>query len=50
MPQGYYNLEIMLRSVIRRGGKVGVCGTCLDARGIADDELAEGVVAARWMS
>lgn len=42
VPQGYYNLELMLRSVIRRGGKVGVCGTCLDARGIADDELAEG--------
>ncbi len=42
VPQGYYNLEIMLRSVTRRGGMVGVCGTCLDARGIADDELAEG--------
>ncbi|MBK5267337.1 MAG: DsrE family protein, partial [Acidimicrobiia bacterium] len=32
----------MLRSVSRRGGEVGVCGTCMDARGIADTELAEG--------
>jgi uncharacterized protein involved in oxidation of intracellular sulfur len=42
VPQGYYNLELMLRSVTRRGGKVGVCGTCLDARGITEVELAEG--------
>jgi uncharacterized protein involved in oxidation of intracellular sulfur len=42
VPQGYYNLELMLRSVTRRGGKVGVCGTCMDARGITEVELAEG--------
>lgn len=42
VPQGYYNIELMLRSVVRRGGEVGVCGTCLDARGITDAELAEG--------
>ena len=42
VPQGYYNLELMLRSVARRGGEVGVCGTCMDARGITDVELAEG--------
>lgn len=42
VPQGYYNLEVMLRSVTRRGGEVGVCGTCMDARGITDVELAEG--------
>lgn len=42
VPQGYYNLEVMLRSVTRRGGEIGVCGTCMDARGIADDELADG--------
>jgi uncharacterized protein involved in oxidation of intracellular sulfur len=41
VPQGYYNIELMLRAVARRG-EVGVCGTCLDARGIADEELAEG--------
>ena len=42
VPQGYYNLELMLRSVARRGGEIGVCGTCMDARGIGDIELAEG--------
>lgn len=42
VPQGYYNLEVMLRSVARHGGQIGVCGTCMDARGIADAELAEG--------
>ena len=42
LPQGYYNVELMLRSVTRRGGKVGVCGTCMDARGITEDELADG--------
>jgi len=42
VPQGYYNLETMLRAVVRRGGDVGVCGTCMDARGIDDAELAEG--------
>ncbi len=41
-PDGYYNLERMLRAVITRGGEVGVCGTCMDARGIAGDELVEG--------
>jgi uncharacterized protein involved in oxidation of intracellular sulfur len=42
VPPGYYNLELMLRSVTRQGGKVGVCGTCMDARGITEDELADG--------
>jgi uncharacterized protein involved in oxidation of intracellular sulfur len=42
VPQGYYNLELMLRSVSRRGGVIGVCGTCMDARGMTDEELADG--------
>ena len=40
--QGYYNIADMLGIVARRGAKVGVCGTCMDARGIADAELIEG--------
>ncbi len=40
-PNGYYNLERMLK-VAGRGGEIGVCGTCMDARGITDDELATG--------
>ena len=42
VPQGYYNLADMLSGFTRRGGKVAVCGTCLDARGFTDDELVEG--------
>jgi uncharacterized protein involved in oxidation of intracellular sulfur len=42
VPQGYYNVETMLLSVLRHGGEVGVCGTCMDARGMAADDLAEG--------
>lgn len=42
VPQGYYNLELMLKLPARRGAVIGVCGTCMDARGIADGELTEG--------
>jgi uncharacterized protein involved in oxidation of intracellular sulfur len=42
VPQGYYNLDVMLRPAARRGAEIGVCGTCMDARGIAETELAEG--------
>lgn len=41
-PNGYYNIERMLRSVARKGGQIGVCGSCMDARGLTDDSLAEG--------
>lgn len=42
LPQGYYNVEVMMGAVTRRNGQVGVCGTCMDARGIKNEELAEG--------
>ena len=42
VPQGYYNLEVMLGALTRRGGEVGVCGSCMDARGISDENLAPG--------
>ena len=32
----------MLTAVIRRNASVGVCGTCMDARGMTDTELVEG--------
>jgi uncharacterized protein involved in oxidation of intracellular sulfur len=40
--QGFYNIEIMLGRVVRNQGEVGVCGTCMDARAIADAELIDG--------
>ena len=42
VPQGYYKIENMLRPVTRGGGVVGVCGTCMDARGLTDEMLAAG--------
>ena len=41
VPEGYYNLQLMLRRVAQNQVEVGVCGTCLDARGIAEAELAD---------
>ena len=41
VPHGFYNAELMLKSVLRRG-EVLMCGTCMDARGLADEEMAEG--------
>jgi uncharacterized protein involved in oxidation of intracellular sulfur len=41
VPNGYYNIERMLKAIARRGGAVGVCGTCMEARGITDGELVE---------
>ncbi|MGA9667486.1 MAG: DsrE family protein [Gallionella sp.] len=42
VPQGFYNIEVMLGSVIRHGGNIGICGTCMDARGMSDSDIAEG--------
>lgn len=42
VPSGYYNVQNMLGAVARRSGQVGVCGTCMDARGISEPELGEG--------
>ena len=42
VPNGYYKVENMLRTILLHKGEIGVCGTCMDARGIADDELIPG--------
>ena len=42
-PDGFYNLERMLKSVIRKGGHVKACGSCLNARGLKEVELIEGI-------
>ena len=41
-PQGYYNIERMIGSVIKNGGEVKMCGTCLDARGMDENKIIEG--------
>ena len=42
-PEGYYNLERMLKGLAAKGIAVGACGTCIDARGMTADPLAEPV-------
>ncbi len=42
-PQGFYNIERMLKSVIQNGGQVKACGSCSEARGIKGLSLLEGI-------
>lgn len=41
VPPGFYNIGDMLGMVLRTGAEVGVCGTCIDARGIAETDLVQ---------
>lgn len=42
VPEGFYNLELMLDKLGHgERSRIGVCGTCLDARGIRAEELVE---------
>lgn len=41
-PEGYYNLERMLKRVVAGSGKVLLCGSCMDARGLSDGEILAG--------
>jgi uncharacterized protein involved in oxidation of intracellular sulfur len=41
VPEGYYNVQVMLGKVLR-AGEVGLCGTCMDARGMTETETIEG--------
>jgi len=45
-PQGYYNVEKMLLPILRRG-LVLCCQTCMEARGLTQDDLVEGCRIAR---
>ena len=42
LPDGHYHLDRMLRGLLHRA-PVGCCGTCLDARGLSEQQLVEGV-------
>ena len=41
-PDGYYNLERMIKAVNRKNGGIYLCGTCMDARGMIDEIIVEG--------
>lgn len=40
-PDGYCNLERMLRRVLSARGRVLICGTCMDARGLTEGDMME---------
>lgn len=42
-PDGYYNLERMIRAVVTKKVDIICCGGCLNARGLSDDYLVSGV-------
>jgi uncharacterized protein involved in oxidation of intracellular sulfur len=41
-PNGYYNIERMLKGLLAAGTQVLLCGACMDARGIGEAEIVAG--------
>lgn len=41
-PDGYYNVERMLKRVLTGKGRVLLCGTCMDARGLVETDVMDG--------
>ncbi|MEW6629502.1 MAG: DsrE family protein [Pseudomonadota bacterium] len=41
-PDGYYNVERMLKGVAAGNGQILLCGTCLDARGLTEADIMAG--------
>ena len=39
--EGHYHLDRMLKPLVRRG-PVGLCGTCMDARGLRESQIVDG--------
>ena len=42
LPNGYYHLGRMITAAARNGVEVGLCGTCMDARGLALEDMLDG--------
>jgi uncharacterized protein involved in oxidation of intracellular sulfur len=42
-PDGYYNIERMLKGMVNKGAQIKACGTCADARGLRELKLVEGI-------
>lgn len=40
-PNGYYNIERMLNLSTKKGTRLLLCGSCMDARGLKSVELVE---------
>ncbi len=42
LPNGYYHLDRMIKAAVRCGAEVGLCGTCMDARALHEEQIVEG--------
>jgi uncharacterized protein involved in oxidation of intracellular sulfur len=42
VPDGYYNLGRIVEALGRRGARVDLCGTCMDARAVTEESLVPG--------
>ena len=42
-PNGYYNIERMLKLAFSKGAEVKICGSCSEARGLKSATLIEGI-------
>jgi uncharacterized protein involved in oxidation of intracellular sulfur len=43
-PDGYYNIERMLKSVVNKKGEIKLCTTCVEARGLREMKFIDGAV------
>lgn len=41
-PEGYYNIERMLKRFTTGNHKIMLCGICMDARGLIETDLVDG--------
>lgn len=41
-PDGYYNIERMLKLAVAKGAEIKICGTCAAARGIKSAKFVKG--------
>ena len=41
-PNGYYNIERMLKAVVGKNGKIKICTSCAEARGLKDLNFVDG--------
>jgi sulfur relay (sulfurtransferase) complex TusBCD TusD component (DsrE family) len=41
-PDGYYNIERMLKRYATGAHRILLCGTCMDTRGIGETDLLQG--------
>jgi uncharacterized protein involved in oxidation of intracellular sulfur len=41
-PDGYYDIERMLKRVLAGKGQVLLCSTCMEARGLTEAEIMPG--------